>query len=346
MADDKADMATAPAAEEGSVEAATDALLTMLDADEAPPAEPDKATPEDSEESQPETEEDTEEEVEADDESDDDDEYEPGDERAVEGDDVPDVFTVKIDGTDTEVTLDELQAGYSRQSDYTKKTQELATERKALAESQQQYAAEIQESNTVREQYVQAIGQFIAQTNSNLGEYAQIDWRSLKENDPLEYVTKRDEFRDHQARIQHAQRLQQNAVQEADAERGKLIQEKVAQEHELMMGIVPEWADAEKRAELAGKIRGYSAEQGFSEQEIEGLMDHRSLNLIIKAMKYDALENGQIKDKKIRNKPRLVKSGTSRTKESVNRKKRGAQINKLKETGSYKDAAKLLEDLL
>jgi hypothetical protein len=63
-------------------------------------------------------------------------------------------------------------------------------------------------------------------------------------------------------------------------------------------------------------------------------------------MKYDALENGQIKDKKIRNKPRLVKSGTSRTKESVNRKKRGAQINKLKETGSYKDAAKLLEDLL
>jgi len=344
MNEAKADMAIAPAAEEGSITEATDALLNMLDADDAPPTEPDKATPEEAVEPQPETEGDTEEEVEAD--ESDDDEYEPGDEREVEGSDVSDTYTITVAGEDVEVTLDELQAGYSRQSDYTKKTQELATERKALAESQQQYAAEIQESNTVREQYVQAIGQFIAQANSNLGEYANIDWRALKENDPLEYVTKRDEFREHQGRIQHAQQLQQKAQQEAQENQGRLIQEKVAQEHELMVGIIPEWGNAEKRAELAGKIRSYSTSQGFSEQEIEGLMDHRSLNLIIKAMKYDALDNGQIKDKKIRNKPRLVKSGTSRTKESANKKRRAAQINQLKETGSIRDAGKLLEDLL
>ena len=345
MNEDKADMAQAPATDEGSINEATDALLTMLDSEETP-TEPDKATPEEAVESQPATEDDTEEEVEADDESEDDEEYEPGPEREVEGDDASDTYTITVGGKDVEVTLDELQAGYSRQSDYTKKTQELASERKVLAESLQKYQAEIQENNNVREQYVQAIGQFIAQTNSNLGEYSQIDWKALKEDDPLEYVTKRDEFRDHQGRIQHAQQLQQNAMKESEADRGKLIQEKVAQEHELMIGIVPEWADTEKRAELAGKIRGYSVTQGFSEEEIEGLMDHRSLNLIIKAMKYDALENGQIKDKKIRNKPKLVKSGTSRTKEAVNRKKRGAQINQLKESGSYKDAAKLLEDLL
>ena len=345
MNEPKADMATAPVAEEGSITEATDALLQMLDADEAKPAEEGEATLEEAVEPQPETDGETEEEVEEDDDSDDE-EYQPEEEREVEGADVEDVYIVKIDGTDTEVTLDELQAGYHRQSDYTRKTQELAAERKALAESQQQYEAEIQESNTVREQYVQAIGQFIAQTNSNLGEYANIDWRALKENDPLEYVTKRDEFREHQGRIQHAQQLQQKAQQEAQENQGRLIQEKVAQEHELMMGIIPEWGNAEKRAELAGKIRSYSTSQGFSEQEIEGLMDHRSLNLIIKAMKYDALENGQIKNKKIRNKPRLVKSGTSRTKEATNKKRRAAQINKLQESGSYKDAAKLLEDLL
>ena len=63
-------------------------------------------------------------------------------------------------------------------------------------------------------------------------------------------------------------------------------------------------------------------------------------------MKYDALQNGQVRDKKIRNKPTLVKSGTSRTKDAANKKRRSAQINQLKKSGSYKDAAKLLEDLL
>jgi hypothetical protein len=128
--------------------------------------------------------------------------------------------------------------------------------------------------------------------------------------------------------------------------RNKFIQEQVVKEHALMTEVVPEWGDTEKRTELAGKIRGYADTQGFSADEIEGLVDHRSLNVLIKAMKYDALENGQIKNKKIRNKSTLVTSGTSRTKETVNRKKRGAQINQLKESGSYKDAAKLLEDLL
>lgn len=41
-------------------------------------------------------------------------------------------YTVTIDGETHEVTLDELRSGYSRQSDYTKKTQELAEARKRL----------------------------------------------------------------------------------------------------------------------------------------------------------------------------------------------------------------------
>jgi hypothetical protein len=38
----------------------------------------------------------------------------------------PQVFTVKVDGKEVEVTLDELQKGYSRTQDYTRKTQQIA----------------------------------------------------------------------------------------------------------------------------------------------------------------------------------------------------------------------------
>ena len=40
-----------------------------------------------------------------------------------------DLYTVTIDGADAQVSLDELRNGYQRQSDYTRKTQELASER-------------------------------------------------------------------------------------------------------------------------------------------------------------------------------------------------------------------------
>ena len=45
-------------------------------------------------------------------------------------------YGVKIDGEEHQVTLGELQSGYQRQSDYTRKTQELARERERLAQGE------------------------------------------------------------------------------------------------------------------------------------------------------------------------------------------------------------------
>ena len=65
-------------------------------------------------------------------------------------------------------------------------------------------------------------------------QFSRIDWMALKEDDPIEYVTKRDEYREAQARIQHAQKLQHQAAEEAHQERAQLLQQHVAQEHKLL----------------------------------------------------------------------------------------------------------------
>tara|TARA_B100001146_G_scaffold223313_1_gene237668 strand:- start:1095 stop:1751 length:657 start_codon:yes stop_codon:yes gene_type:complete len=54
----------------------------------------------------------------------------------MEADSTSDKYSVKIDGEVLEVTLDELQNGYQRQADYTRKTQELASERERLAQGE------------------------------------------------------------------------------------------------------------------------------------------------------------------------------------------------------------------
>jgi len=55
---------------------------------------------------------------------------------AIEESPTSDNYTVKIDGREEQVTLDELRQGYQRQSDYTRKTQELASERERLAQGE------------------------------------------------------------------------------------------------------------------------------------------------------------------------------------------------------------------
>ena len=47
-----------------------------------------------------------------------------------------DTYAVKVDGENQEVSLEELRDGYQRQSDYTRKTQELASERKRLQQAE------------------------------------------------------------------------------------------------------------------------------------------------------------------------------------------------------------------
>lgn len=45
-------------------------------------------------------------------------------------------YTIKIDGEQQQVSLEELQSGYQRQADYTRKTQELASERQRLQQAE------------------------------------------------------------------------------------------------------------------------------------------------------------------------------------------------------------------
>ena len=47
-----------------------------------------------------------------------------------------DTYSIKVDGVEEQVSLDELRDGYQRQADYTRKTQELASERRRLEQAE------------------------------------------------------------------------------------------------------------------------------------------------------------------------------------------------------------------
>ena len=93
----------------------------------------------------------------------------------------PQRFRVKVDNEELDVDLDELIKGYSRTSDYTKKTQNLAEQRKAV-ESER---TKIDEAARLRDTYAQRL-QVIEQMLTQPAE----DLTALKDQDPIGYAVK------------------------------------------------------------------------------------------------------------------------------------------------------------
>ena len=109
----------------GSIAEAEEALLGLLEPEKETP-ETEEAAPIEEEESREEIQDESLEEEPEEEESEEEEDDEGTEERAIEGDDL---YAITINGEEHEVSMDELLKGYSRQSDYTKKTQELSEHR-------------------------------------------------------------------------------------------------------------------------------------------------------------------------------------------------------------------------
>ena len=342
-----ADKQTAPLpVETGSIVEAQSAILGLLEPEEATPETQESAPTEDVEESTEETQDEPlEEEVLEDESEEDESEEEESEEDEVEEE--PDVYAVKVDGEELEVSLDELVQGYSRHSDYTRKTQELASQRDQMAQMQQQWASEISQAQAERQQYMEAIGQFVQQSMVGLEQYASVDWESLREEDPIAFVTKKEEFRDAQERVRQAQAQQGVEAEKQKQEFAKIKQMALQEEHKKLVAAVPEWNEPEKRGELAKELSSYALSQGFKQEELQELIDHRSLIVLMKAQKYDALQNSDVKAKKIKNKPKVIRAGKGTNKKADSQKaKRIASMKRLKESGHVDDSVSLFEDFV
>lgn len=248
----------------------------------------------------------------------------------------PQVFTVKVDGKEVEVTLDELQKGYSRTQDYTRKTQQ-------IAETRKQTEAELQAVRAEREQYAQLLSaletqvQQVAQPN--------IDWDRLYQEDPIEWVRQREVMRENQEKAAAIQSEKQRLAQISQQEQAQLMQQKLQQEQEALLAAIPDWKDAKKAQAEKAMLVEFGQKIGFTPEELKSVVDHRAVLMLRKAALYDQMmsKRGNIKPV-TNNGPRPAKPGAagriSNTTEAVRAQQRVAK------TGRVDDAANAIYQLL
>ena len=320
MADNPEEGTTTAVEQDGSLASATQAILSIDDEKKEEGYETQR--PDD-----PAKEERSEESEEVKDESDDDESEEDQEETQL--------YTVKVDGKEVEVTLDELQSGYIKQSDYTKKTSELAEQRKAMV-------AEAQAIQQERNQYAQALGQMQTESQRQLNEYKQIDWDRLREEDPMLFMQRRDEMRDLEKGIEDGHKQQQQLALQAQQYNVQKFNQDVEAGREQLLTIMPDWDD-----KVSKSVREYGLGEGFTSDELAGITDHRSMAVLRKAMMYDAIQKSQPAKKKVKaDTPKYVKPGVAKSKGDVSAKRRSDKLKQLRKTGSVDDGASMIYDLL
>ena len=144
------------------------------------------------------------------------------------------------------------------QADYTRKTQEVAEQRRAVMAERQ---ALHQTSQAELDAYAQATA-----LGRQLAHYQQVDWRAWHDSDPFAAAAATSEY--NMLRDQHSQALAR--LSQAHGQRTFLAQQETARRMEAgraaLAREIPGWSD-----DLKARLIGFAADYGFSRDELDDL---------------------------------------------------------------------------
>ena len=241
-------------------------------------------------------------------------------------------FNIKVNGQEVPVTLDELKAGYSRQSDYTQKTMQIAEERKALEADRQNLQALINDYQNALQSPMPAMEPPVRPD------------AKLWDEDPIEAMRQTELYRQKMEDFQAESAKHQHLQQQAMVEKQKQMQEALKQQQNVLLERIPTWQNEETATKEKAEIRRFGLSMGFTENELAQIYDSRAVQVLRDAMRYNQL---QTKRGKVKQAPqgKSLAPGTPTPGEPQQLRK-GKAMKRLAQTGHIKDAQAVFEQIL
>lgn len=184
------------------------------------------------------------------------------------------VYTVKVNGQELEVPLDELLKGYSRTEDYKQKTAAVAAEKRALEATVAQQFAEQMETATAA---------FI-QLDPVLAEAQQIDLAKLAEEDPGRAYAMEKQIEARLSAIHSARAMAEQARQAAFAAEVERERAALAQSLPELKGEIDPFVSS---------VSEYLVQQGVPAELLANLTHHKLYVLADKARRYDDMQKAK-----------------------------------------------------
>jgi hypothetical protein len=248
-----------------------------------------------------------------------------------DGDEQPQSYTVKVDGVDKTVTLDDLTRSYSGQAYIQKGMQETADGRK-------QFQADMVAFQADQQRFADAVHKL---QSDGLKAHPQKPDSKMLETDPIGYMRAQAQY-DVEVSDYTAQQTQISETSNRAREyQNQQTQANLQKQAARLVELIPEFADPEKATALKSKLVevGQSA-YGYSPDELMGLNDARAVSVLNDAMRWRELQSGTAKAKKTPTPQKSVKpTGRRSQPKSMVRDKQLAQARK---SGSSEDFMALM----
>jgi hypothetical protein len=271
------------------------------------------------------------------------DEEDQTDDDADEGDyEEQDVFTVRVNGEDVDVTLEEALKGYQREADYTRKTQQLAEQRKQLEQEQSEFQAVQAQTAQLRDAYGQTLQQLQQQIQDGLQQ--EPDWDAAYEQlDAKEYTRLVQDWNARKDSLQKVQIEQARVAKEQAKESEAMMRTHLAQQSELMLEKLPQWRDEKVRLTERDQLITYAKSLGYTDDEIANAADHRAIVALYHSWQLSKLNAAKPEAKKrVRKAPKMAKAGVPRSKNEVAARRRQKLADRHASEGSIASAVDLL----
>lgn len=192
------------------------------------------------------------------------------------------LFTVKVDGVEKQVSRDELVRHYQKEAASNQRFEEAAKIRRE---------AEAQRDNYVQHQ--QAMADAIARIDQQAQLWAQEsqpDWKTLLEENPHEYLKQQELYKARLATLQQAQESKYYLQQQQQQQYQQQLNEHLQNESvKLVNELIPEWKDKSVRERDENELISYLSDIGYSQEDLQALNHSRASNIALarKAMLYD-----------------------------------------------------------
>lgn len=235
---------------------------------------------------------------------------------------------IEVDGERYKVPS-KLKSAFMMNSDYTKKTMELANQRKEWEADKGKIDPNLAQKLS---HYENLLGDAVQADK-------QVDWAKLLQEDPIGYLMKKEQS---EARSRE--------FEQVNAKNQKEYVEKLSQagtkEWEQLIAKQPDFKDAAKFKAHDERVKAVLAEQGYDPKEIgPALFDHRVRLMLDKVVKYDELQKAKAETVKKIEKlpPKIERPGVPNGTDSQGSK---SAMSHVKKTGKVEDAAAAIRALM
>lgn len=245
----------------------------------------------------------------------------------------PVLYTVKVDGKEEQVTLEDLQRGYSGQKYVQKGMQEAAAQKKQAEEVYSALLAERQQLVDMYQQMQQ--GQFLTKPNPPS--------EDLLNSDPIGYIEQKARYDKAVEDYNQQQGKMGELMQQSEQARERAVQAYLQQEMQSLANVMPEFSDAQKATKLKDKlVDGGQNYYGYTKDDIDRIMDHRAIRVLNDAIKYREIVAGKSKaEKKAKGAKPVIKPGAKKI-QNPSRKAMERQKAKFKQSGRIEDLVGLI----